>query len=77
MMMKYDTTLMRVTGSFLVCRACLRGEGEFCHTPGCVLCWSSSPCVPWGDMLVAHGCTVVAEEGGPSQPPQLDDQSIL
>jgi len=29
-----------------LCEACLRGEGDECHTPECALCFKNSPGVP-------------------------------
>jgi len=26
-----------------LCEACLNGDGDECHTPGCALCWHNSP----------------------------------
>lgn len=34
------------TIAIIICEFCLRGEGEVCHTPGCIFCRKAPP--DWG-----------------------------
>lgn len=57
--------LLKVTGSFLACKACLDGKGGECHTPGCVFWMNRAPDLPLRANLEDHGCVIDREIDSP------------
>lgn len=53
-----EPRLLRVSGEFTLCSACIDGEGGECHTPGCIMWLNRAPDLSLRDNLVMHGCSI-------------------